>query len=280
MSKQYTAVAIIVLTLLFPSVASARQWVTITRNPQVSVDVDSIKGEGATRSFWNEVVYNEDKGLSYPKYRSIKSLVFVDCETSKIGILRQVSYNRDGDVVGDIGDSDQIVPNSLDSVIPDSIGESTLTYVCKLRSSTGGWRYTPGYRAANKTISQQQAIALVNQWLEAKKQIFGPPFNQKLIEELTTGSLRNDLTKSDGPISWLKSNKAYYRYRTQKINEVNLFSAGLDRAAIKLVITEESAFYQNGQINLQESGTKMHRVRYQLERVNNTWKIADYSVLD
>lgn len=130
------------LTLLYPSVASARQWIVLSYQPEVSVDVDSIKGEGNTRTFWSQIVNNEDRsvsslpsGLSQPEYRRTTSLTFVDCEQKKIGFLRVIRYDNNGRVVDSFDISHLLVPPNLQSVVPDSIGEAQLLYVCSLRTA-------------------------------------------------------------------------------------------------------------------------------------------------
>lgn len=144
MLKAFAASIIFVSTLLHTSVASARQWVLLSNEPRVAVDVDSIKGKGNTRTFWSEIVYSQERSSSSPyvryeqnKYRSAKSLNFVDCANNKIGILRMVGYDSNGSVVDDDDISYLSVPPSLQSTIPDSIGETALLYVCGLRTSNG-----------------------------------------------------------------------------------------------------------------------------------------------
>jgi len=148
MLKKYLAASVTVLTLLHPSVASAKQWVLIGNNPMISVDIDSIKGEGNTRTFWSEVVRNQESSssssyvsLDREKYKSVKSLNFVDCSQNKIGVLRMVGYDRNGSVIDDYDVSYLAVPPNLQSPVPDSVGELQLLYVCGLRTSNEGRRY-------------------------------------------------------------------------------------------------------------------------------------------
>jgi hypothetical protein len=161
MLKKITAATIAVLTLFHTSVASARQWVILSNNPVVSIDVDSIKGEGNTRTFWSELVYNQERsssssyvGFERDRYKSIKTLTFVDCAKNKLGVLRRVGYASDGAVVDDYDNSHFSVPPNLESTIPDSIGEAELLYVCGLRTSNGGISYnTPSSSSKPKPTS-------------------------------------------------------------------------------------------------------------------------------
>lgn len=147
MLRKITVTTIYILTLLHTSVASARQWVVLNNTPMVSVDVDSIKGEGNTRTFWSEVIENQKPSsnshieFERDKYRSVKTLTFVDCAKNKLGIFRMVGYDSNGDVVDDYDVSHLSVPPNLVSTIPDSIGEKELLYVCGLRTSNAGRRH-------------------------------------------------------------------------------------------------------------------------------------------
>lgn len=148
MLRKITVATISFLTLIHPSIVSARQWVILSNEPMVSVDIDSIKGEGNTRTFWSEVVYVQEPsssgsyiGFERDKYRSVKSLNFIDCAKNKLGVLRMVGYDRDGAVVDDYDNSHLSVPPNLVSTVPDSIGEAELLYVCGLRTSNGGRRH-------------------------------------------------------------------------------------------------------------------------------------------
>jgi Putative peptidoglycan binding domain len=140
MLTKITSAAIFFLTFLYPSVASARQWVVLGNNPEVSVDVDSIKGEGDTRTFWSQIVYSENRsslssGLYQPEYSRTTTLTFVNCEQKKIGVLRVIRYDNNGRVVNDFDISHLSVPPNLQSVVPDTIGETQLLYICSLRTT-------------------------------------------------------------------------------------------------------------------------------------------------
>ncbi len=130
------------------------------------------------------------------------------------------------------------------------------------------------------TISQQQAIDLINQWLQAKQQIFAPPFDRRLVAKLTTGELSTALTKPDGTLTWLKNNNAYYRFGVQKVESVQQFVANGDKAAIEVDLTEDRTLYRNGRVDASQTAFATQLIRYSLESVNGTWKITDYKTGD
>lgn len=129
-------------------------------------------------------------------------------------------------------------------------------------------------------ITQQQALGLINQWLQAKAQIFAPPFDQQQATNLTTGELYEALIKPDGVLTWLKTNQAYYRYGVQTVDSIERFAANQSRATIEVKITEDRTLYLKGAIAAQQTDFSAQQVRYTLEQVNGSWKIADYKTID
>jgi hypothetical protein len=132
----------------------------------------------------------------------------------------------------------------------------------------------------NPVITENQAIDLIRQWLQAKAQIFAPPFAQKPIAELTTGELYTSLLKPDGVLDWLKQRQAYYRYGVQKVEAINRFAASDDRATIEITLTEERTLYRSGVIDPQQTAFATKQVRFSLEWADARWKIADYKTID
>lgn len=132
---------------------------------------------------------------------------------------------------------------------------------------------------ATASLNQEQAIALIDQWLQAKQQIFAPPFNQQLAETLTTGELYNTLVSTEGVMSWLQDHQAYYRFGVQTIESVQRFAANGNRATIEVEVTEDRTLYQEGNVNLGHTNFETERVRYTLEAVDGDWKIADYKTV-
>jgi hypothetical protein len=129
-------------------------------------------------------------------------------------------------------------------------------------------------------FTQEQAVALVNRWLEAKSDIFAPPFDQQQVLSLTTGELMASLLKPDGVLSWLKSNRAYYRYGVQKVDSVTRFATNRDRATIEVQITEDRTLYVNGAIAPERTAFAAQQLRFTLESADGTWRIADYKTVD
>ena len=134
--------------------------------------------------------------------------------------------------------------------------------------------------ATNSAITQQQAVELINQWLQAKSEIFAPPFAAQPVKQLTTGELYRSLTEPEGAIDWLKDNQAYYRFGVQKVESVERFAAGPRKATVEIKITEDLTLYRDGQIDPSQTDFETRLVRYNLESVDGGWKIADYKTVD
>jgi serine/threonine protein kinase len=129
-------------------------------------------------------------------------------------------------------------------------------------------------------ITQDAAVQVVQSWLQAKKNVFAPPYNRFVLDSVTTGALKADLLKSGGPIDWLANNNAYYQFGIQKVDRVDRFIANGNQAAIDVKVTEDRTLYVNGKIDRKETDFKTRSIHYSLERVDGGWKIADYRVLN
>lgn len=130
------------------------------------------------------------------------------------------------------------------------------------------------------SFTPEQAVALVTQWLQAKQQIFAPPFNRDLATELTTGELYVALVEQNGVMDWLRDNQSYYRFGVQNIGAVERFAANNNRATIEVEVTEERTLYQNGNVNPDHTNFDTELIRFTLESVDGNWRIADYKTVD
>lgn len=133
----------------------------------------------------------------------------------------------------------------------------------------------PKQIAQNNGLTLGQAADLITQWLNAKSQIFAPPYDRRVVGELTTGNLYRDTLKA---INFLIENNAYYQYGVQKVESVEQFAASGNKATIEVRVTEDTTLYQNGKVTESTFNTKV--VRYNLENWDGIWKIANSQVLN
>ncbi len=135
---------------------------------------------------------------------------------------------------------------------------------------------TPKQTASQHTgLTQLQAREIVEEWLTVKSQIFAPPFNKQLDDQVVAnGPLWTDLTKTNGSIQWLKNNNSYYTYKTIKVNGVVQFQPSPSMPSILVSVTEDSTLH-SPKGNASSSST--NNWLYTLKKENGRWKIWDYS---
>ncbi|MCP9819863.1 ARC6/PARC6 family protein [Synechococcus sp. Cruz-9H2] len=123
-------------------------------------------------------------------------------------------------------------------------------------------------------LNQLEARAIVEQWLTVKSQIFAPPFNADLADQVVAaGPLWTDITKTDGSIQWLKNNNSYYSYTTIKVNEVISFLPSPSMPSIVVSVTEASILHSP---NGNKASSNTNNWLYTLREEGGRWKIWDY----
>lgn len=132
-----TLTASLVLATASTTVLSAN-WVEVAGNDSVSVFVDlqSLRRSGSKVKVWEKWIYTAPMPVmnSYPPktYQSRKDLVMYQCTERRSGALQLTEYvdNDTGEVVGTLSRVDK--PSLYSEVIPDSIGEAILEFVCNI----------------------------------------------------------------------------------------------------------------------------------------------------
>jgi hypothetical protein len=132
--------------------------------------------------------------------------------------------------------------------------------------------------STGSSLTQDQAVGIVQGWLNSKGQIFGRPFNRQLARQFTTGSLYYDIAeKPNGSIDWLRNNNSYYTYSLSRVDNVWAFDNSGSNPTLKVKITEDRTLYSaSGNIDYDKSGRKTANYVYYFSRDNNGWKINDY----
>ena len=123
-------------------------------------------------------------------------------------------------------------------------------------------------------LSEQQARSVVEQWLTVKSQIFAPPFNTDLADQVVaSGPLWTDLTKDNGSINWLKKEDSYYTYDVIRVNRVLRYLPSETMPSIVVSVTENSVLHSP---NGNEKSSSTNNWIYTLQEENGRWKIWDY----
>ena len=148
-------------------------------------------------------------------------------------------------------------------------------------NSIRGDRFSSNYsfnteQTRQNPLSKQDAVELVTKYLQAKPEIFSPPFNRQLASEILTGKALHDVIKSDGSIDWLAQNNAYYRYGEMNLQPLSFFWSDNNEAEIDIRIYEEYYFYRNNR--LAKSDKYSDEFNFKFSNNNGIWKIYDKSI--
>ena len=128
------------------------------------------------------------------------------------------------------------------------------------------------FTRSSPLISRQEAVDLIRKWLNAKEQIFAPPYNRNLASEILTGRAYEC---NLGSIDWLENNGAYYSYGVRRIDEVTQFAESGNNATIEVKFTEQRTLHNaNGGIDRKASKFGQSKMLYNLRRDNGQWKIS------
>lgn len=123
-------------------------------------------------------------------------------------------------------------------------------------------------------LNELEARAIVEQWLTVKSQIFAPPFDTNLANEIVaSGPLWADITKTGGSIDWLRSNDSYYTYSVIKINQVVRFLPSISMPSIVVSVTEDSTLHSPKGNKATSSNSNWI---YTIKEEGGVWKIWDY----
>ncbi|WP_448380834.1 ARC6/PARC6 family protein [Gloeomargarita sp.] len=123
------------------------------------------------------------------------------------------------------------------------------------------------------SFSAEEGVALVASWLEAKKNIFAPPYDLDLAAKFLTGPAWTAVAKRDGSVEWLRKNHTYYRYGPAQVTLKRVLQSDAHRLVIDVYIQQPLRMYQNGR--LRQSKIDQDTYRFDLRRVGDTWKIYD-----
>ncbi|MEC4986370.1 MAG: IMS domain-containing protein [Oscillatoria sp. PMC 1068.18] len=132
----------------------------------------------------------------------------------------------------------------------------------------------------NSSFTQEEAVNLINRWLEAKKLMFAPPYDRQVAADITTGEQFVQTAGANGSIEWLENNNAFYEYGEQRIDGVSGFTSDGDRAEITVQVTEQQTLRRNGRIDPERSGFGTVTVIYKLQQVDEKWKIASSEIAE
>jgi len=135
-----------------------------------------------------------------------------------------------------------------------------------------------GTDSSSQPLSPEMASEIINGWLEAKALATGPDYNLGALDNVLADPF---LSIWRGNINTLRNQSAYRRYEHDvTIEEVNINPQNNMEANITARVRENSQYFNNGQLNNQQSYDSNLLVRYDLVRVNNRWLIANSQIIN
>ncbi|QDZ39886.1 DUF4101 domain-containing protein [Euhalothece natronophila Z-M001] len=124
------------------------------------------------------------------------------------------------------------------------------------------------------SLSDQEAVALIERWQNSKQQIFAPPYNRRLASRILTGEAYTD---NSGAIDWLEDNGGYYTYNLTSIEDTSNFYQNGNSGHIEVVVREQRTLCMNGRPSQDDNTIDDKRlVRYNLRNERGEWRISSY----
>jgi len=133
---------------------------------------------------------------------------------------------------------------------------------------------------SEQSLSQEQASALINNWLQAKNDIFAAPFSKQMLSEnvFVGSTLYNDIHDS---MTEIEESGSYYSFKKAEILEVVSFSSTEQTAEIKVRIYEDGVLRdKDGKIVEKYSDIVKAKNDYQFEKQDGKWKISEFQSVE
>ena len=124
---------ILLLILFSIGSASAAEWKKIDSGIEMllSIDVQSITNSGnSERKAWSEYIYSQlqDRKQVGKQFNRQLLLNIYDCAARTKGTMQVVFYGIEGDVIDSLSFKRNVI--AMEDVIPESLGEASLNFVC------------------------------------------------------------------------------------------------------------------------------------------------------
>lgn len=125
-----------------------------------------------------------------------------------------------------------------------------------------------------KALSFKQAGDLVWEYLDLKKEIFTPPYNEERLGRFAGGKLYKDVKRE---IDYIKKNNISFGYKHKLFEQLeDKFSCLEDTCVFIVEEDRESTEYTNGVITKEPSDSSSTIRTYKLQNENGVWKIYDF----
>jgi hypothetical protein len=129
----------------------------------------------------------------------------------------------------------------------------------------------------NGALNPAKAQEVLNTWLSTKAQALGESHNVEALDEILVDPV---LSRWERSAIATQRNNAYWQYdHTLNIESVEFSEEQPNQGTVTAQVQEGAQYYQGGELQESASYEDNLRVRYQLVRVNDQWKIQNWEVL-
>lgn len=131
-------------------------------------------------------------------------------------------------------------------------------------------------------LTKQDALNIVESWLEAKNNIMQSPYDIDLLGQYTTGIYYNGKDGQSGrlgSVRWLIKTGSYYRFGSPKVISSGKFIKRGEDILIEAKVEQSFLFY-NGELGTTQTSEENDKYRWTLRFEDNQWKIADSQKID
>lgn len=127
--------------------------------------------------------------------------------------------------------------------------------------------------APARALQRAEAVGLIERWLAAKPRVFAPPFDVAALDGLVAeGPLRHDITKPEGSVDWLRSNRSAYTYGQGRVLSVEADQLAARSPSLTVVLEQPTSLRS-------PKGTRAEEARgrwtYTFTQQNGRWLISD-----
>lgn len=134
-----------------------------------------------------------------------------------------------------------------------------------------------GRSERESNLDEQESIEIVRKWWSKRSSIFAPPYNTYVAQDVIAqgGPLWRDLTKTNGPVDWLRKNNTWHSYQQTNIEKIKSFDnrSNPNRPVLVLLIRTKTTKHTPKGSKV-ASSTK--DFTYSFAREYGVWKIWDY----
>jgi len=134
-----------------------------------------------------------------------------------------------------------------------------------------------GRSERESNLDEQESIEIVRKWWGKRSSIFAPPYNTYVAQDVIAqgGPLWRDLTKTNGPVDWLRKNNTWHSYQQTNIEKIKSFDnrSNPNRPVLVLLIRTKTTKHTPKGSKV-ASSTK--DFTYSFAREYGVWKIWDY----